>query len=42
VDLAMIGAGFWLVFTVAACSAYLAAGLTASLWDHGNGCYLTE
>ena len=41
-DLALIGAGVWLIVTVAAYSAYLAAGLTASLWDHGNGFYLSE
>ncbi len=41
-DLAMIGAGIWLTVTVAAYSAYLAAGLTASLWNGGAGFYLSE
>jgi hypothetical protein len=41
-DLAMIGAGLWLIATIAAYSAYLAAGLTASLWDGGDGFYLSE
>jgi hypothetical protein len=41
-DLAMIGAGIWLTVTVAAYSAYLAAGFTASLWNAGNGFYLSE
>ena len=41
-DLAMIGAGVWLVVTIAGYSAYLAAGLTASLWDGGAGFYFSE
>jgi hypothetical protein len=40
--LAIIGAGVWLVVTIAAYSAYLAAGVTASLWDGGDGFYLSE
>jgi len=40
--LALIGAGVWLTVTVAAYSAYLAAGLTASLWDGGDGFYFSE
>ena len=41
-DLAMIGAGVWLIVTIAAYSAYLAAGVTASLWDRGDGFYFSE
>jgi hypothetical protein len=41
-DLAILGAGAWLTVTIAAYSAYLAAGLTASLWDDGTGFYLSE
>ena len=41
-DLAMIGAGLWLIVTIAAYSAYLAAGLTASLWDGRDGFYFSE
>jgi hypothetical protein len=41
-DLALIGAGVWLIVTIAAYAAYLAAGLTASLWEGGNGFYLSE
>jgi hypothetical protein len=41
-DLAMIGAGVWLIVTIGAYAAYLAAGLTASLWDGGDGFYLSE
>jgi hypothetical protein len=41
-DLALIGAGVWLIVTIAAYSAYLAAGLTASLWDGGDGFYFSE
>jgi len=40
--LAIIGAGVWLIITIAAYSAYLAAGLTESLWDGGDGFYLSE
>lgn len=40
--LALIGAGVWLLVTIAAYSAYLAAGLTASLWDGGEGFYFSE
>jgi hypothetical protein len=41
-DLAIIGAGVWLIITITAYSAYLAAGLTGSLWDGGDGFYLSE
>jgi hypothetical protein len=41
-DLALIGAGVWLMITIGAYSAYLAAGLTARLWDGGNGFYFSE
>jgi hypothetical protein len=41
-DLALIGAGVWLAVTIAAYSAYLAAGLTTRLWDAGDGFYLSE
>jgi len=41
-DLALIGAGVWLIFTIAAYSAYLAAGFTLSLWKGGDGFYLSE
>jgi hypothetical protein len=40
--LALIGAGVWLVITIGAYSAYLAAGLTARLWDGGDGFYFSE
>jgi hypothetical protein len=41
-DLAMIGAGICLIVTIAAYSAYLASGLTASLWAGGDGFYFSE
>jgi hypothetical protein len=41
-DLAMIGAGVWLIVTIAAYTAYLGAGLTSSLWNGGAGIYLSE
>lgn len=41
-DLAVIGAVVWLIVTIAAYAAYLAAGLTAKLWDGGIGFYLSE
>ncbi len=42
VDLAMVGAGLWLVVTIAAYSSYLAADLTKSLWNGGRGFYFSE
>lgn len=41
-DLAIIGAGVWLIVTIAAYAAYLGAGLTARFWDGGDGFYLSE
>lgn len=41
-DLAILGAGVWLVVTILAYSAYLAAGLTARFWDRGEGFYFSE
>ena len=41
-DLSIIGAGAWLIVTSAAYAGYLAAGLTAILWDGGAGFYLSE
>jgi len=41
-DLAILGAGVWLIVTIFAYSAYLAAGLTTRFWDGGNGFYFSE
>ena len=41
-DLALIGAGVWLMITIASYSGYLAAGLTARFWNGGNGFYFSE
>lgn len=41
-DLAILGAGVWLIVTIAAYAAYFTAGLTASFWDGGDGFYLSE
>jgi hypothetical protein len=41
-DLAIIGAGTWLIVTSAAYAWYFAAGLTARFWDGGAGFYFSE
>ncbi len=41
-DLALLGAGVWLVVTFAAYYGYYAAGLTQTFWEGGRGFYFSE
>jgi hypothetical protein len=41
-DLAILGAGIWLMVTIGAYSAYLVVGLTERFWNGGAGFYFSE